>query len=156
MDQFTAMRVFARVAERGSFSAAADELELSRPAASAHVAALEKHLGVRLLNRTTRKVSLTPEGSEFLASCRRIFDELKEAGEPTARLERKRFETSVNIRALQSISEDHKLTKSEEDALKRQRDESRSRLKEVERAIEGKIRKIAEEAKRKGRAERQP
>jgi len=81
MDQFIAMRVFARVAERGSFSAAADELELSRPAASAHVAALEKHLGVRLLNRTTRKVSLTPEGSEFLASCRRIFDELKEAEE---------------------------------------------------------------------------
>jgi LysR family transcriptional regulator for bpeEF and oprC len=81
MDQLAAMRVFARVAERGSFSAAADELELSRPAASAHVAALEKHLGVRLLNRTTRKVSLTPEGTDFLARCRHIFEELKEAEE---------------------------------------------------------------------------
>ena len=86
----------------------------------------------------------------------REIDELKEAGEPTARLERKRFETSVNIQALQSISEDHKLTKSEEDALKRQRDEAKSRLEEVERVIEGKIRKIAETAKRKGLAERQP
>ena len=81
MDQLAAMRVFARVAERGSFAAAADELELSRPAASAHVAALEQHLGVRLLNRTTRKVSLTPEGSEFLGACRRILDQLKEAEE---------------------------------------------------------------------------
>jgi LysR family transcriptional regulator for bpeEF and oprC len=81
MDQLVAMRVFARVAERGSFSLAADELDLSRPAASAHVAALEKHLGARLLNRTTRRVSLTPEGAEFLARCRRIFEELKEAEE---------------------------------------------------------------------------
>ena len=81
MDQLLAMRVFARVAERGSFSAAADELSLSRPAASAHVAALEKHLGVRLLYRTTRKVTLTAEGAEFLGRCRRILDELKEAEE---------------------------------------------------------------------------
>jgi LysR family transcriptional regulator, regulator for bpeEF and oprC len=81
MDQLVAMRVFARVAERGSFSRAADELELSRPAASAHVAALEKHLGARLLNRTTRRVSLTAEGAEFLTHCRRVFDELREAEE---------------------------------------------------------------------------
>ncbi len=75
------MRVFVRVAERGSFSQAAEELELSRPAASAHVAALEKHVGARLLNRTTRKVSLTAEGAEFLPRCRRILDELSEAEE---------------------------------------------------------------------------
>jgi DNA-binding transcriptional LysR family regulator len=81
MDQLLAMRVFRRVAERGSFARAADELELSRPAASAHVAALEKHLGTRLLNRTTRRVSLTAEGNEFLARCRRILDELHDAEE---------------------------------------------------------------------------
>jgi DNA-binding transcriptional LysR family regulator len=81
MDQLLAMRVFSRVAERGSFSQAADELELSRPAASAHVAALEKHLGARLLNRTTRRVSLTAEGTEFLARTRRILEELRDAEE---------------------------------------------------------------------------
>jgi len=81
MDQLLAMRVFARVAERGSFARAADDLDLSRPAASAHVAALEQHLGARLLNRTTRKVSLTAEGADFLPRCRRILDELRDAEE---------------------------------------------------------------------------
>lgn len=81
MDQFVAMRVFSRVAERGSFGKAADELDISRAAASAHVAALEKHLGVRLLNRTTRKVSLTAEGAEYLRRCRRILDEIRDAEE---------------------------------------------------------------------------
>lgn len=81
MDQLLAMRVFVRVAERGSFARAADELELSRPAASGHVAALEKHLGARLLHRTTRRVSLTAEGADFLRRCRRILDELRDAEE---------------------------------------------------------------------------
>ncbi|HET9693558.1 MAG TPA: LysR family transcriptional regulator [Steroidobacteraceae bacterium] len=81
MDQLTAMKVFVRVAERGSFSQAADELALSRPAASAHVAALEKHLGARLLHRTTRKVALTAEGADFLERARRILTELREAEE---------------------------------------------------------------------------
>jgi DNA-binding transcriptional LysR family regulator len=81
MDQLLAMRVFARVAERGSFGQAADELEISRPAASGHVAALEKHLGARLLNRTTRRVSLTAEGTEFLRRTRRVLEELRDAEE---------------------------------------------------------------------------
>src|SRR5512139_3202975 len=81
MDQLLAMRVFARVAERGSFGKAADELDISRAAASGHVAALEKHLGVRLLNRTTRRVGLTAEGAEFLRRCQRILDEIRDAEE---------------------------------------------------------------------------
>ena len=81
MDQLTAMRVFTRVAERGSFARAADELDISRAAASAHVAALEKHLGARLLNRTTRRVSLTSEGTDFLRRARRILEELQDAEE---------------------------------------------------------------------------
>ena len=81
MDQLLAMKVFARVAERGSFGQAADELDISRPAASMHVAALEKHLGARLLNRTTRRVSLTAEGTEFLRRTRRILEELRDAEE---------------------------------------------------------------------------
>jgi LysR family transcriptional regulator for bpeEF and oprC len=75
------MRVFARVAERGSFAQAADELDVSRAAASGHVAALEKHLGVRLLNRTTRRVGLTAEGADYLRRCRRILDEVQDAEE---------------------------------------------------------------------------
>ena len=81
MDQLTAIRVFTRVAERGSFAQAAEELDISRAAASAHVAALEKHLGARLLNRTTRKVSLTAEGSDYLQRTRRILEELADAEE---------------------------------------------------------------------------
>lgn len=81
MDQLVAMRVFTRVAERASFGKAADELDISRAAASAHVAALEKHLGVRLLNRTTRRVNLTSEGADFLRRSRRILDELRDAEE---------------------------------------------------------------------------
>ena len=81
MDQLVAMKVFARVAERGSFAQAADELDISRAAASAHVAQLEKHLGVRLLNRTTRKVSLTAEGGDYLKRARRILDEVADAEE---------------------------------------------------------------------------
>jgi LysR family transcriptional regulator for bpeEF and oprC len=81
MDQLVAMNVFARVAERGSFAKAADELDISRAAASGHVAALEKHLGVRLLNRTTRRVGLTAEGADYLRRTRRILDEIKDAEE---------------------------------------------------------------------------
>lgn len=81
MDQLLAMKVFARVAERGSFGRAADELDISRAAASTHVATLEKHLGVRLLNRTTRKVSLTAEGADYLRRTRRILDEIRDAEE---------------------------------------------------------------------------
>lgn len=81
MDQLLAMRVFNRVAERGSFAQAADQLDISRAAASSHVAALERHLGTRLLNRTTRRVSLTAEGADFLRRSRRILDELNDAEE---------------------------------------------------------------------------
>lgn len=81
MDQLVAMRVFARVAERGSFAQAASDLDISKAAVSAHVASLEKHLKVRLLQRTTRRVSLTEEGTDYLGRCRRILSELKEADE---------------------------------------------------------------------------
>lgn len=79
MDQLAAMRVFVRVAELGSFTAAADALGLSRAMASTQVAALEKRFGLRLLNRTTRKVALTSEGARYLEHCRRVFAELQAA-----------------------------------------------------------------------------
>jgi len=73
MDQLLGMRVFARVAEFGSFARAADVMDLSRAMVSAHVAQLEKHVGTRLLHRTTRKVSVSPEGAVYLAHCQRIL-----------------------------------------------------------------------------------
>jgi LysR family transcriptional regulator, regulator for bpeEF and oprC len=85
MDQLSAVRVFVRVAERGSFTQAADDLTLSRSVVSGQVAALERHLGVRLLNRTTRRVGLTGEGTDYLAHCRRILAELQSAEESLRR-----------------------------------------------------------------------
>ncbi len=79
------MQAFSRVAELGSFTRAADELGLSRAMVSTHVQRLEKRFGLRLLNRTTRKVALTPAGAEFLGHCRRIFLELAAAEESLRR-----------------------------------------------------------------------
>ena len=81
MDLLTSLQVFVRVAERGSFSRAADELDISRAAASAHLATLEKHYGLRLLHRTTRRVSPTAEGAQLLARASRILADLRDADE---------------------------------------------------------------------------
>lgn len=66
MDTLELIRTFREVAQRGSFSAAARTLDLSRPNVSKYVAELETLVGVRLLNRTTRNVSLTDAGSLLL------------------------------------------------------------------------------------------
>jgi LysR family transcriptional regulator for bpeEF and oprC len=79
MDQLQGMRVFARVAELGSFARAADDLDMSRAMASSYVAQLEKHLGTRLLHRTTRKVTVSPEGAVYLERCKRILAEVQAA-----------------------------------------------------------------------------
>lgn len=76
MDEIRAMRVFERVAGRQSFAAAARELNISSTAASRHVNDLEEHLGVRLLNRTTRRISLTDIGESYLERARHILDDL--------------------------------------------------------------------------------
>ena len=79
MDQLQGMRVFTRVAELGSFVRAANTLDLSRAMASSYVAQLEKHLGTRLLHRTTRKVSVSPQGAVYLEHCKRILAEIDSA-----------------------------------------------------------------------------
>ncbi len=76
MDTVTSMRVFAKVAELGSFAAAADQLDLARSAATKHVASLEGRLGVLLLNRTTRRVSLTEAGAAYLEGCNALLADL--------------------------------------------------------------------------------
>jgi DNA-binding transcriptional LysR family regulator len=79
MDRFENTRVFAAVVEAGNFTAAAERLGISRAAASKHVLALEKRLSARLLNRTTRRVSVTEAGRAFYEQCRRILADLEEA-----------------------------------------------------------------------------
>lgn len=73
------MQCFARTVETGSFSAAARDLSLSQPNVSRYVAALELRLGRRLLQRSTRKLHLTPEGERYYADARRILDAVAEA-----------------------------------------------------------------------------
>ncbi|MCB1928668.1 MAG: LysR family transcriptional regulator [Rhodocyclaceae bacterium] len=74
MDRLMAMRVFAEVAERGSFSAAAERLDLSRAMVTRHVATLEQWLDVRLMHRTTRRLSLTDAGEQCLRRCRQVLE----------------------------------------------------------------------------------
>ncbi len=69
-----AMRVFAAVVDGGSQSAAAEQLDLSRPAVSRYLAELEAWAGARLMHRTTRKLSLTAAGSEMLPRCRQVLE----------------------------------------------------------------------------------
>jgi len=79
MDRALEMEIFLAVVDQGSFVAAADALRLSKAAVSRHVAALEERLGVRLLQRTTRRLSLTEEGRLFAQRAREILASLEEA-----------------------------------------------------------------------------
>jgi len=74
-DRLNGMRVFAQVVEAKTFSAAADKLGMSKSLASRHVSALERSLSVKLLNRSTRKLSLTEAGALFYEHCARIVQE---------------------------------------------------------------------------------
>lgn len=86
MDRFLEMQVFAAVVDAGSFVGATDALQISKPAVSRYVTSLEDRLGVRLLHRTTRKLSLTDEGSVFHRRCKTLLTELDDAeAEITAR-----------------------------------------------------------------------
>lgn len=72
MDKLTAIQVFLSVAETGNFTAAAERLGLSKPMVSRYIALMEEWLGARLLQRTTRKVSLTNAGEQAVVFCRKI------------------------------------------------------------------------------------
>src|ERR671923_1575360 len=85
MDRLSAIRVFAQVVEAGSFAKAAERLGLSTSAASRHVADLEGHLQTRLLNRTTRRVSLTESGRAFYERAVQLLADLEEAEQEASR-----------------------------------------------------------------------
>lgn len=74
MDRLTAINVFIEVAKTGSFTKAADSLDMSRPMVTRYISLLEDWVGVGLLQRSTRKVSLTPSGELYLEKCRQIQD----------------------------------------------------------------------------------
>lgn len=78
MDRFEAMRAFARVVETGSFTRAAHTLQLSRTTVTQLVQQLEAHLRLRLLNRTTRRVSVTADGASYYPRIVRLLAELEE------------------------------------------------------------------------------
>jgi LysR family transcriptional regulator for bpeEF and oprC len=79
MDRFQSMQVFAKVVELNSFAKAADALRLPRSTVSIIVGKLEAHLRIRLMQRTTRRLSLTPEGADYYRDCIRILAEIDEA-----------------------------------------------------------------------------
>jgi DNA-binding transcriptional LysR family regulator len=79
MDRLVAMHTFVRVVESGSFSAVAREQSATQSAVSKQVAALERHLGAKLLTRTTRTLSLTNEGERYFEDARRLVAEVLEA-----------------------------------------------------------------------------
>jgi DNA-binding transcriptional LysR family regulator len=86
MDKFQEMRTFVAVVDAGSFVRAAEALAMSKAAVSRYVTELETRLGVRLLQRTTRKLSLTGEGEVFHARCQALLADIDEAeAEITAR-----------------------------------------------------------------------
>jgi len=78
VDRFDNMRVFAKVVESGTFAGAAARLGISASMVSQHVKELEERLGVRLLNRTTRKISLTETGRAYYERCTGLLAELEE------------------------------------------------------------------------------
>jgi len=79
MDTLLSMKVFRQVVESGSFVGAAERLSLSTAMASKHLMHLEKHLGTRLLNRSSRSLSLTESGKLFFERCKGILEEVEEA-----------------------------------------------------------------------------
>jgi len=79
MDRLHAMETFVQIVDKGSLTAAADALDTSLPSVVRVLASLERHLQVRLLNRTTRRMHLTDEGAQFLERCRAILSQLQEA-----------------------------------------------------------------------------
>ena len=93
MDRLTSLTVFIRVVDCGGFSAAARRLNMSATMVSNHVQGLEDRLGARLLNRTTRKVSLTDIGKAYYERCTQILADLEDAD---------RFSASTRIGSLLS------------------------------------------------------
>jgi len=87
MDKLTSMNVFVRVAKVGSFAGAAKDLDISRAMATKHIMQLESELNTRLFNRTTRSLSLTEAGEEYLERCQQVLLDVEEMESAVTKLQ---------------------------------------------------------------------
>jgi DNA-binding transcriptional LysR family regulator len=101
LDRITGMEIFARAAKAGSLSAAARQLGVSAGMATKHLDALERRLGVRLFQRTTRRLSLTEPGRQYLEALARVLPELQEV---EATIASQRVEASGTLRLNTPVS----------------------------------------------------
>jgi LysR family transcriptional regulator for bpeEF and oprC len=105
MDLLFAMKVFTRVVETGSFTRAADALQLPPPTVSRTVQSLEAHFGTRLLNRTTRRLSITEDGNVCYERCVRLLDDVQDLEETVSQAKRSpKGRIKVNLPALMARS----------------------------------------------------
>src|SRR3954468_10616250 len=89
MENLADIAVFVRVVERGSFTLAADDLDLSRAVVSKYLSRLEERLGARLLHRTTRRLSLTEAGAALFEASRGALERIEEAESAVAQYQAK-------------------------------------------------------------------
>ena len=101
MDKLKAMAAFVRIVESGSLTAAANELDVSQPSMVRLLAALEAALGVRLINRTTRRMALTDEGREYHERCKLVLSAVDEA---ETSLSSRRAEPRGRLRVTSSVT----------------------------------------------------
>lgn len=104
MDRLTATRVFVEVVERGSQTAAAEALEMSRAMVSRYLGELEAWVGARLLHRTTRKLSLTGAGEQLLGQCREMLA-MAEAMQSVSRTDEAAPRGTLRIACSQSLAQ---------------------------------------------------
>src|SRR5262245_13793509 len=103
MDRLQSMRVFEQVVAEGGFAAAARKLDLAPAVVTRLVGDLEKHLGVRLLNRTTRRVALTPAGEAYVGRLREILSDIDEA-DALAHAHSREMTGTVRVLALPTLA----------------------------------------------------
>ncbi|WP_321943360.1 LysR family transcriptional regulator [Paraburkholderia tropica] len=98
MDRLQTMQIYVNIVERGSFTQAADALQLHRPAVTKAVQQLEDELGIRLLNRSTRRVSTTAEGDEFYQRCVQLLAGVNETFASFAQFSQQRPQPKGRLR----------------------------------------------------------
>ena len=101
MDKFKAMAAFVRIVDAGSLTAAADTMDVSQPSMVRLLAALEAAVGVRLINRTTRRMALTDEGREYYERCKLVLAAVEEA---ESSLSARRAEPRGRLRITSSVT----------------------------------------------------
>lgn len=103
MDRIDAMHLFSRIVELGSFTKAADELQLPRATVTHAVQQLEARLGVRLLQRTTRHVSTTMDGQAYYLRCQQILQDVEDAETVFSRASLPRGKLKVDLQGTQAL-----------------------------------------------------